>query len=110
MPNPKLVRRPSNFDALAEALSDRIIEIIHPCTNSQIGRLIGVSDETIRRIRHGDQPSIRVILGLCHAFDVSADWLLLGRGDAPKIDHQAIVELKTRNMRTRDITALNSDH
>ena len=107
MPNPNPVRRTSNTDALADDLSKRIIEVIQPCTNSQVGRLIGVSDETIRRIRHGDQPSVRVVLGLCQAFEISADWLLLGRGEAPNIDHQAIVEPKTRGTRHREYVGLN---
>lgn len=103
MPNPRPVRRHAAAEALAEDLNKRIVEIIKPCTNAQIGRLIGVSDETIRRIRHGDIPSIRVIVGLCHALEISADWMLMGRGDPPSIDHRVLVEPKTRTVKSREI-------
>lgn len=108
MPSPKPSRRSVSTEALADGLSHRIIEVIRPCTNSQVGRLLGVSDETVRRIRHGDQPSVRVVMGLCQAFNISADWLLLGRGDAPVIDHQSIIETKTRGLRLREYATLTT--
>lgn len=105
MPSSTSLRRSAAMDAQMDDLSKRIVEMISPCTNSQVARLIGVSDETVRRIRHGDLPSVRIVLGLCQVFDVSSEWLLFGRGEPPTVDLQSLIEPKARGSRARDLQA-----
>lgn len=66
-------------DILA-AITARLRQAAMTITNRRIGYSTGVHPQTARRYLTGDRPSIEFIIAFCGAFDVSADWLLTGRG------------------------------
>lgn len=45
-----------------------------------IAEITGYHAETVRRYLSGHEPSIEFVCALCRAFDISADWMLTGRG------------------------------
>lgn len=47
---------------------------------SEFSRVTGIPESTIRSYLAGNYPKLDKIAELCEALDVSADWLILGRG------------------------------
>ena len=50
----------------------------HP--NSEISELAGVSEETVRRVRHGQRPSLQILAAISLLTDVNVEWLIFGTG------------------------------
>ncbi|MEL6739320.1 MAG: hypothetical protein AAFP26_01545 [Planctomycetota bacterium] len=52
----------------------------------RIGDLTGTHPETVRRYMQGKAPSAAFLCSMCEVFDISAEWLLAGRGPARRRD------------------------
>lgn len=78
-PEPHAADPGAGQDVLA-AITARLRQAAMTITNRRIGYSTGVHPQTARRYLTGDRPSIEFIIAFCGAFDVSADWLLTGRG------------------------------
>lgn len=61
-------------------LHDRMRQIAGQRSYRVLADLTGHHVETVRRYMLGQGPSIEFVSALCKAFDVSADWMLTGRG------------------------------
>jgi DNA-binding XRE family transcriptional regulator len=61
-----------------EYVRRRICEAIDGLTNAAAARLLGVSHETIRRIRIGDPPSLRLVISVCREMKIDPRWLVMG--------------------------------
>lgn len=61
-------------------LAARLRDAARPHTYRRIGLATGVHPHTARRYLDGDRPSVEFLAAFCRQFDVSADWLLTGRG------------------------------
>jgi hypothetical protein len=59
-------------DRLREAVGDRPIR--------EVAELVGLHPEHMRRILGGKEPPADQVARICTGLDLSADWLLLGRG------------------------------
>jgi len=71
---------PDHPDHLA-AIADRVDHICAALSASQIAALIGgPTSAALRLYLSGLQPNLDFVARLCAALDISADWLLLGRG------------------------------
>lgn len=55
-------------------------EITQGLSYRRIGQMTGHNHETVRRYMTGQVPSVEFVGALCTSLNVSADWLLLGRG------------------------------
>ncbi len=62
------------------ALHQRLRAVTMDFNHRELAELTGVSLETSRRYSEGRGPSLAYIKRLCDALGISADWLLLGRG------------------------------
>lgn len=49
--------------------------------HAAIAAAVGVNESTISRWTHGAPMTVDNVVAVCGILDVSADWLLLGRGD-----------------------------
>ena len=68
----------------AAAVSPLTARLRHVCAGRsyrQLGALTGTSCESARRYLAGHRPTAEFVAALCERLDLSADWLLLGRGD-----------------------------
>jgi len=70
-------------------LHERIHEVVGDRSYRAIGDLTSHHPETIRRYLSGQAPGIEFLAALCHKLDVSADWLLTGRGPMRASDARA---------------------
>jgi len=61
-------------------LHDRICEVVRGLSFRELAEVTGLNAETIRRYVRGADPSVAFVTRLCDAFDLSAEWLLHGRG------------------------------
>lgn len=75
-------------------LHDRIGEVVRGLSFRELAELTGLNAETIRRYVRGAEPSVAFVTNLCDAFELSAEWLLHGRG--PR-DRGAAVEHALRS-------------
>lgn len=62
-----------------EYVRRRVCDAIEGMTNAAAARVVGVSHETIRRIRFGDPPSLRVVIGVCRELEADPCWILMGK-------------------------------
>ncbi|MBX3403074.1 MAG: helix-turn-helix transcriptional regulator [Phycisphaeraceae bacterium] len=62
------------------ALQARLQLICRPFTRRELSDLTGISHESVRRYLGGQNPGVLFVMRLCEALNISADWLLLGRG------------------------------
>jgi transcriptional regulator with XRE-family HTH domain len=51
------------------------------CKLSAMACSVGVSESAISRWRSGGAMTLSNVAAVCNALDISADWLVLGRGD-----------------------------
>jgi transcriptional regulator with XRE-family HTH domain len=70
-------------------------------TYAEIARMTGQHPETVRRYMHGHKPSIEFIAAVSRVFGVSADWLLLGRGE-PRLEEDNPLEIIIPKSGARD--------
>lgn len=68
------------------SLHDRINEVVRGLSFREVADITGLNAETIRRYVRGADPSVAFITRLCEAFDLSAEWLLHGRGPRNRDD------------------------
>lgn len=64
----------------ASTLTERFHLVLRGETCRQIARRTGCSAETVRRYLHGQSCSVEFLTRVCIAWDLSAEWLLFGRG------------------------------
>jgi transcriptional regulator with XRE-family HTH domain len=62
-------------------LHDRLRLAASGRSNRLLSELTGVPTETVRRYMRGQTPSAEFLARFCTALDLTADWLLLGRGE-----------------------------
>lgn len=62
------------------ALQARLQLICRPFSRRELSDLTGISHESVRRYLGGQNPGVLFVMRLCEALNISADWLLLGRG------------------------------
>lgn len=55
--------------------------------NSKFSRITGVPESTIRTYLVGNYPKLDKIAEICETLNVSADWLILGRGEITQRDY-----------------------
>jgi transcriptional regulator with XRE-family HTH domain len=67
-------------------LNDRINSIVAGLSFRELAELTGLNAETIRRYVRGADPSVAFIARLCEVFELSAEWLLFGRGPRDRED------------------------
>jgi transcriptional regulator with XRE-family HTH domain len=78
---------------MAVRLKDRVRLLVDRYWQGSVNRAsvaLGVPQQTLNRIVTGQTPSPRaeVVSNIASACDVSADWLLTGKGDAPLADDE----------------------
>ncbi len=67
--------------------ADRLVQVmdLRDKNTSQLAKLTRVDRKTIYCYRQGDtSPSAVILARMCEILDVSADWLLFGKGEAPQ--------------------------
>ena len=62
------------------AVAARLRQAMRGSVPKQVAADLGVTEPTISRWLHGHGVALRHLVALCCYLDVSADWLLLGRG------------------------------
>lgn len=62
------------------ALQERLRSVCRPFTCRELADLTHVSSESVRRYLGGQNPGVVFLKRLCEVLNISADWLLLGRG------------------------------
>jgi transcriptional regulator with XRE-family HTH domain len=62
------------------ALHNRLVEAIGHLAIRHVGDKTGVNPEHVNRYLRGHPPTAEFVAAVCAAFDISADWLLMGRG------------------------------
>lgn len=62
------------------ALQERLRSVCRPFTCRELADLTHVSYESVRRYLGGQNPGVVFLKRLCEVLNISADWLLLGRG------------------------------
>ena len=67
-------------------LHDRINSVVAGLSFREVAELTGLNAETIRRYVRGADPSVAFIARLCEVFELSAEWLLFGRGPRDRDD------------------------
>jgi transcriptional regulator with XRE-family HTH domain len=76
-----------------DAIVERFRSACAGISPTQVARLTGCNKETVRRYLNGQStPSAEAIAGVCSALGVSADWLLLGRGDPGRTHLLSVME------------------
>jgi len=60
-------------------------------SNRALGDSTGQNAETVRRYMQGAAPSVEFLAALCARFDLSAQWLLTGRGPMRQSETRAFV-------------------
>jgi hypothetical protein len=63
-----------------EGFHDRLRQAAGGRSNRQLADVTGLPIASIRRIVDGGEPTTEIVEALCIRMDLSADWLLLGRG------------------------------
>lgn len=83
-----------------DGFHDRLREAIGDRPTREVGDLIGVNPESIKRILAGHQPTTDFVTAVCRALDISADWLLLARGPmhASKLRIAALRQLPAEDL------------
>lgn len=66
--------------ALLQEIGERLDSVCAGMSLSDLTALTGMSKETIRRQLRDGRPGLDLIAALCGALDLSADWILCGRG------------------------------
>lgn len=66
-------------------LSERVTAVINSIRHDgrslrSVGGTLGINRETLRRMSVGQCPSAELLIRLTEEFDISAEWLLTGRG------------------------------
>ncbi|MFG0275287.1 MAG: helix-turn-helix domain-containing protein [Phycisphaerales bacterium] len=82
----RLHRPDESNGARASALHDRICSVVEGLSFRELAECTGLNAETIRRYVRGADPSVAFIARLCEVFDLSAEWLLFGRGPRDRAD------------------------
>lgn len=63
-----------------DGFHDRLRQAIGDLQPRQVADITGLNPETIRRVIAGGAPTTEFVQTVCATMDISADWLLLGRG------------------------------
>lgn len=72
---------PRAFSAAELEMAERLRTALEGRTISEIGDAIDMHPESIRRVLRGmNRPPARFLALVCEHMDISAEWLLLGRG------------------------------
>lgn len=54
----------------------------HDLRQAAFAKSIGIQKDTYRRMISGvSRPSVDVVVGVCERYNVSADWLIFGKGE-----------------------------
>lgn len=61
-------------------MHERILTAVGTRTYRHVGEMTGTHPETVRRYLQGQAPSVEFVAALAKALNISADWLLTGRG------------------------------
>ncbi len=69
--------------AVLGGIVDRMNDTADGLTNAAVADRTGFNQETVRRYLISGPPGAEFLRAFCKAFNVSADWLLLGRGKGP---------------------------
>jgi hypothetical protein len=85
-----------------EGLHDRLRQVLGDSPEQHVADVSGIPVERVRRMRDGAPLTAEVVIAVCSAFDISADWLLAGRG--PKLASQARAEALAK-VPTEDLLA-----
>ncbi len=98
-----------------QALRLRLVRAIGARPFAHVGQACGVSGETVRRYCAGAMPSAQFLMRFCLAYEINANWLLLGIGDpsmgslvassARQVGSEVLIdELARRLKQTLDLT------
>ena len=79
-------RRRLRFASSDEMVSARLRTVCESMRIAEVARRTGSHPETVRRYMSGHAASVSFLVRFCEAMDISADWLLLGRGAARQSD------------------------
>lgn len=73
------------------ALHERMRAVVGRMSNRALGEATSHNTETVRRYMQGAAPSVEFLAALCAKFDLSAQWLLTGRGPMRRSEARAFV-------------------
>lgn len=76
---PSVRRKRPGLTPMEEGLRTRVRAVCRGVSYRTLSEVTGVSSETVRRYMKGFKPSAIFLARLCHAFEISPVWLLLGR-------------------------------
>ena len=79
-------RRNLRFASSDEMVSARLRMVCESMRIAEVARRTGSHPETVRRYMSGHAASVSFLVRFCEVMDVSADWLLLGRGSPSALD------------------------
>lgn len=65
------------------AFVQRLGQCVQGVSFAELSRQLNMNRETLRRLIRSGTPNLELIVRLCERYDISADWLLLGRGESP---------------------------
>lgn len=80
MLNGAIVAMDQSWDALKHAFATRLREAMQGASINAFARKAGLSASSVHRILHGGEPSLSTVFQLADAANVSANWLMTGRG------------------------------
>ncbi|MFG0284332.1 MAG: helix-turn-helix domain-containing protein [Phycisphaerales bacterium JB039] len=79
-------RRSLRFASSDEMVSARLRIVCESMRIAEVARRTGAHPETVRRYMSGHAASVSFLVRFCEVMDISADWLLLGRGAAGRAE------------------------
>ena len=65
---------------LDEAMRERVRAVCEAMRSSSLAKVSGYSEESIRRYMTGHKPAVAFLARVCHAFQISLNWMMLGEG------------------------------
>lgn len=83
---PALRGRHARFASDDEMVTNRLRQLLEPLNISEVARQTGFSRNTVHRYKKGHPASIYFLVRFCEAREISAEWLLLGRGAVRRAD------------------------
>jgi len=79
---PRLLR----FASDDEMVTSRLRELLEPLCVSEVARQTGASRQSVHRYKAGHPASVSFLIRFCEVMEISAEWLLLGRGAMRRAD------------------------
>lgn len=78
--------KPTQAVRIRPGLLDRLKDNAGIRSDEAFARLIGISRATLVRLKEGDEPSLRTVIGIAHAFG-------LAMGEVVVVEHDALEQV-----------------